>query len=56
MPDRHDVLNRIIHAAPQEPRIAARVDAVVRDRVGREAVSPRGDIVVGELKAATEKP
>jgi len=40
----------------QEPQIAARVDAVVRDRVGREVVSPRGDIVAGELKAATKKP
>ena len=40
----------------QEPRIAARVNAVVRDRVGREVVSPRGDIVTGELKDAAEEP
>jgi voltage-gated potassium channel len=40
----------------REPRIAARVDAVVQDRVGREVVSPRGDIVADELRAATEKP
>jgi voltage-gated potassium channel len=40
----------------QEPRIAARVHAVVRDRVGREVVSPSGDIVAGELRAATEEP
>jgi voltage-gated potassium channel len=40
----------------QEPRIAVRVHAVVRDRVGREVVSPRGDIVAGELKDATEEP
>jgi voltage-gated potassium channel len=40
----------------REPRIAARVNAVVRDRVGREVVSPKGDIVADELKAATEKP
>ncbi len=40
----------------QEPGIAARVDMVVRDRVGRDVVSPRGDIVAGELKATTEKP
>jgi len=39
----------------QEPRISARVHAVVRDRVGREVVSPRGDIVAGELTDATEK-
>jgi voltage-gated potassium channel len=40
----------------REPRIAARVDAVVQDRVGREVVSPRGDIVADELRAPTEKP
>ena len=40
----------------QEPRIAARVNAVVRDRVGREVVSPRGDIVAAELKVAAEEP
>jgi voltage-gated potassium channel len=40
----------------QEPQIATRVHAVVRDRVGREVVSPRGDIVAGELRAATEEP
>jgi voltage-gated potassium channel len=40
----------------QEPRIAARVNAVVRDRVGREVVSPRGDIVAAELKAPAEEP
>jgi voltage-gated potassium channel len=39
----------------QEPRIAARVNAVVRDRVGGEVVSPSGDIVAGELRAATEE-
>jgi voltage-gated potassium channel len=40
----------------REPRISARIDAVVRERVGHEAVSPRGDIVAGELRAATEEP
>jgi voltage-gated potassium channel len=40
----------------REPRIAARVDAVVQDRVGREVVSPRGDIVAAELKAPAEEP
>ena len=40
----------------QQPQIAVRVHAVVRDRVGREVVSPRGDIVAGELKAAVEEP
>jgi voltage-gated potassium channel len=40
----------------REPPIAARVNAVVRDRVGREVVSPRGDIVADEIRAETEKP
>jgi voltage-gated potassium channel len=40
----------------QEPQIAARVNAVVRNRVGREVVSPRGDIVAGEIEAGTEEP
>jgi voltage-gated potassium channel len=48
---------RDFHALMErEPPIAARVNAVVRDRVGREVVSPRGDIVADELKAETEKP
>ncbi len=38
-----------------EPRIAERVHAVVRERVGLEAVSPRGDIVAGELKDGAEE-
>jgi hypothetical protein len=40
----------------QEPRIAERVHAVVRERVGRDVVSPKGDIVAGELAGATEGP
>jgi voltage-gated potassium channel len=39
----------------QEPRIAERVHAVVRERVGRDVVSPKGDIVAGELAGATEE-
>jgi voltage-gated potassium channel len=38
-----------------EPQIATLVNAVVRDRVGREVVSPRGDIVAGEIIAGTEE-
>jgi voltage-gated potassium channel len=38
----------------QEPQIAARVNAVVRDRVGREVLSPRGDIVAGEITGTGE--
>jgi len=40
----------------QEPRIAERVHAVVNERLGSEAVSPRGDIVASELSGATEEP
>ena len=35
----------------QEPRIAERVHTVVRDRIGREIVTPRGDIVTEEMHA-----
>lgn len=40
----------------REPRIAERVRAVVRDRVGRDVVSPRGDIVSTELTSSKPKP
>ncbi len=39
-----------------DPRIAERVQAVVRERVGLEAVSPRGDIAATELSGAKEEP
>jgi voltage-gated potassium channel len=39
----------------QDKRIAERVHAVVRERVGLEAVSPKGDIAAGELSGATEE-
>jgi voltage-gated potassium channel len=39
-----------------EPRIAEHVHAVARDRVGRDVVSPRGDIVGEELSGAPEEP
>jgi hypothetical protein len=38
-----------------DPRIAERVHAVVRERVGLEAVSPKGDIASGELSGAEEE-
>lgn len=38
----------------EEPRIAERVRAVVRDRLGRDVVSPKGDIVREELSGAEE--
>jgi voltage-gated potassium channel len=38
-----------------DPRIAQRVHAVVRERVGLEAVSPKGDIASGELSGAQEE-
>jgi voltage-gated potassium channel len=40
----------------EDPRIATRVHAVVRERIGREIVSPRGDIVAGELSGGAEEP
>jgi voltage-gated potassium channel len=40
----------------EEPRIAEHVHAVVRDRVGRDVVSPKGDIVGEELSGAPEEP
>ena len=40
--DFHDLME-------QEPRISERVHTVVRDRLGREIVTPRGDIVTEEL-------
>jgi voltage-gated potassium channel len=40
-----------LHALMQrDPRIAARIKDVVEKRVGREVVSPRGDIVEEEIK------
>jgi len=39
----------------QEPRIAERINDVVRERLG-EAVSPRGDIVASELGGAAGEP
>ena len=33
----------------REPRIAQRIHAMVRDRLGKELVSPKGDIVTEEI-------
>jgi voltage-gated potassium channel len=38
----------------QEPRIAERVHMVMRDRIGREIVSPRGDMVTEEIGTPEE--
>jgi voltage-gated potassium channel len=38
-----------------DPRLAERVHAVVRERVGLEEVSPRGDIAAGELSGARDE-
>jgi voltage-gated potassium channel len=40
----------------QEPRIAERIHAVMRERTGLEAVSPKGDIAAGELSGGAEQP
>ncbi len=40
-----------LHALMQrDPRIAARIKDVVEKRVGREAVTPKGDIVAEEIE------
>jgi len=36
----------------REPRIAERVREVVRSRIGRDIVTPRGDMVTEELEDA----
>jgi hypothetical protein len=36
----------------REPRIAERVHEVVRSRIGRDIVTPRGDMVTEELEDA----
>jgi voltage-gated potassium channel len=38
----------------EQPRIAARVHEVVRERAGRDIVSPKGDMVAEELHGAEE--
>jgi voltage-gated potassium channel len=38
----------------QDPRIAERVHMVVRDRIGREIVTPRGDMVTEEIGSPEE--
>jgi voltage-gated potassium channel len=38
----------------QEPRIAERVHMVVRDRIGREIMTPRGDMVTEEIPTPEE--
>jgi voltage-gated potassium channel len=45
--DFHDLME-------QEPRISERVHTVVRDRLGREMISPRGDMVTEELTTPGE--
>jgi hypothetical protein len=39
----------------RDPRIARRIKDVVDKRVGREVVSPKGDIVAEEIAVAGEK-
>jgi voltage-gated potassium channel len=46
--DAHD-----LHALMErEPRIAERIREVVRNRIGRDIVTPRGDIVIEEIEDA----
>jgi voltage-gated potassium channel len=39
----------------RQPALAARIQAVARDRVGPEVVTPRGDIVTEEIDAAKQQ-
>jgi len=34
----------------REPRVAERIHAVARDRVGQELVTPRGDLITEEIE------
>ncbi len=48
--DAHD-----LHALMErEPRVAERIHAVVRTRVGREIMTSKGDLISEELKTADE--
>ena len=38
----------------RDPRLAKRVHEVVRTRLGRELVTPRGDLVTEEIDEATQ--
>ena len=40
----------------REPRIAERIRDVVRDRLGRDVVTPEGDVVSEELEGAEDVP
>jgi voltage-gated potassium channel len=40
----------------RQPHLAERLNAAVRDRIGRELVSPEGDIVTEELEEAEDEP
>jgi voltage-gated potassium channel len=46
-----------LHALMErEPRIAERIREVVRGRLGRDIVTPKGDLVVEELEEADTRP
>src|SRR5712691_5659038 len=40
----------------RQPHLAERLNAAVRDRIGRDLVSPEGDIVTEELEEAEDEP
>ncbi len=48
-----DELHRLLD---REPRVAERIHAVVRERIGSELVSRKGDIVTEELDDAATAP
>jgi hypothetical protein len=45
-----------LHALMErDPRVATRIKEVVDKRIGREVVSPKGDIVAEEIAPAEQK-
>jgi len=48
--DAHD-----LHALmKREPQVAERIREVVRDRIGRDVITPQGDVIAEELEEAEE--
>jgi hypothetical protein len=40
----------------REPRVAERIHQVMRQRLGREAVSPQGDLIAEEIDVPDDRP
>ena len=47
---------RDLHALmKREPQVAERIREVVRDRIGRDVVTPQGDVIAEELEEAEDQ-